>query len=491
MAITKLNVNEIKMKQVSSQFIPHLKGQYIFTSENKTAPEGWQTHNYKEWKLFTSKLPVVDVYDHTNTWIGWCIGSPIVDGIFEPENIYLKKPENTYDPYSDFYDRAAGKWILLLVAAPTPAVYLDAYSSLPAVYGTKEKTLAATPTLIGTDEDWDEQLMAEIGYPQKVHWLPSGLTFKKNVRRLQANHTIHIETWQKSRHWPTPHTDLSINPDTDQAVVRVKNNIQNTISAVAQKYPLCLTLTGGMDSRVVLACARDHAKNAKIITFAKEKEETLDMLLASRLANQLKLDYTYLPIKKATEDELTRWQYVTGRSVAGGIWIIHKTLTQVDPTRVLMSGQSGEVHRGNYWRPGDTATSKISAEEILKRCKFPPHPVLVQATEEWLASLQQFNTFVMLDMVHIEQRMACWGAIQHFGNETSALEISPLGSRLVFTNMMRLPHKYRKLQRMPHDICKLAWPELLQLPFNEYPGIRGFFRSRYKKVKKMVKRMIN
>ncbi len=97
----------------------------------------------------------------------------------------------------------------------------------------------------------------------------------------------------------------------------------------------------------------------------------------------------------------------------------------------------------------------------------------------------------MLDLIHIEQRMSCWGALQSYGNFTSAFEISPLSSRLIFQNMMRLPHKYRKKQQLPYDICKYVWPELLKQPFNEYPGIYGYFHSKYKKAKKMIKRMVN
>ncbi len=176
--------------------------------------------------------------------------------------------------------------------------------------------------------------------------------------------------------------------------------------------------------------------------------------------------------------------------MAGGIWKISKTLTQLDPKRIMMSGQSGEVHRGNAWRHGDTATSKISAAELLKRYKFPLHPVLVGATEEWLASHKHYNTFVMLDLVHIEQRMSCWGALQAFGNTTSALEISPLSSRLIFQSMMRLPHKYRKKQQLPYDISKKLWPELLKHPFNEFPGVYGYFNSKVKKLKKFVKKYV-
>jgi hypothetical protein len=187
---------------------------------------------------------------------------------------------------------------------------------------------------------------------------------------------------------------------------------------------------------------------------------------------------------------LEEWQKITGRSVAGDIWKIHRTLTQLDSDRVLISGQSGEVHKGNYWRPGDVADSKITATEVLKRCNFQPHPVVLKATEEWLTGLSDVNTFVKLDLVHIEQRLSCWGAIQSFGNLTSKFEIPPSGSRVVFKSMMRLPHHFRLKKQLPYEICKTEWPELLQLPFNEYPGVYGYFRSRARRFKKMVKQMI-
>jgi hypothetical protein len=86
--------------------------------------------------------------------------------------------------------------------------------------------------------------------------------------------------------------------------------------------------------------------------------------------------------------------------------------------------------------------------------------------------------------------MSCWGALAGLGNYYSVCEIPPLSSRLIFQSMMRLPHDYRRKQQLPYDICKEAWPELLKLPFNEYPGLYGYFRSKVRKLKKAVKRVI-
>jgi hypothetical protein len=38
--------------------------------------------------------------------------------------------------------------------------------------------------------------------------------------------------------------------------------------------------------------------------------------------------------------------------------------------------------------------------------------------------------------------------------------------------MLRLPSSYRRGKALGGDIISAAWPELLDLPYNDYPGIR-------------------
>jgi hypothetical protein len=48
------------------QFDPNFfKGQFILTAEQHDFP-GWTLNIYEGWKLFTSHLPVIDVFDMKN-----------------------------------------------------------------------------------------------------------------------------------------------------------------------------------------------------------------------------------------------------------------------------------------------------------------------------------------------------------------------------------------------------------------------------------------
>lgn len=471
----------------TQQFI----GQFILTSENRITPTGWTVYEYGQWRLCTLALPVLSVYDSNTRWLGWCIGHPIIDGHIDPEQVVLHTSANDFDmaAVDDFYQRTSGKWVLLLLQTDYNKIFLDPYGSLATVFSTVEKTVASTPSLLGEGHDWNEELIRALGLPDLDRWLPSGLTAKKNVRRLLANHALKLSDWTISRHWPMPETDLSVDHDIQAAVVKIADKAKTTIAAIHGAYPLCFTVTAGRDSRMLLACAHDYIDEASFFTFAAETE-TPDMQIPALIAAQLHLHHRFIQPVKAAPEELEQWLTLTGLSVAGKIWQIHKTIEQLDSKRVLLPGTSGEVHKGVYWKSHDRAETKITAPDVLTRCKLPHHPALLQATEAWLAELQFLNAFGVLDLVHIEQRLGCWAAPQHYGNTTSAFEIATFNSRPVFHTMMRLPHSYRRKRQLAVDICQYAWPELLRFPFNEYTGVKGYFSSNVKRVKKFLKEMV-
>ena len=49
---------------------------------------------------------------------------------------------------------------------------------------------------------------------------------------------------------------------------------------------------------------------------------------------------------------------------------------------------------------------------------------------------------------------------------------------------MKLPYEYRMRQQLPIDICQNYWPELLELPFNEFTGFKNYLHKTKKYIKK-------
>lgn len=446
------------------------RGQFVLARHAARVPAGWTTTAAHGWTLGTMDLPVTPVVDPANNPLGWCLGYPVFEGTLLPARIVIDPRQG--DGLDDFYLRAASRYLLVLFHGEMPRVYLDAHGSLSAVYSPQAQTVASTTTLI--DAGWDEELIEQLEFPQRqTAWLPGGLTFKRGVHRLQANHALHTGDWTARRHWPGPGT-LDVDDDTDAGVNAVVQAGREAIAAIAAVHPLHLSLTAGRDSRMLLACARPFLDRIEFFTFVDPgmANKNTDAHTARRLAGAHRLNARTLVTERAGPDKLRRWQHVTGHALSSSIWNLHPTLRKLDSTRVVLPGMAGEVGRAFYWKAEDTPEAKLNPEDVLGRLAKPKTQRLLLCMEEWLSGLRHLNALQILDLLYVEQRLSCWAGPQHYGNQHSLFEAVPLSSRSAFTAMMRLPYRYRFEQRLATNVCQVAWPELLEWPYNVRTGFK-------------------
>lgn len=453
-------------------------GQFILTKNRDFIPQGWSQVNVGQWYLGVLGLPVLDVETTSEHRIGWCVGYPITGEQKSECIITLRSLErNRIDMLAieNFYEHTGGKYILILLTRDEQSLFLDPYGSLAAVFSTTEPVIASTPTLL-PEHEWNEELIKALKMPKSGLWFPSGLTPKKGVRRLLPNHCLNLDNWSVHRHWPTSKADVTVEHDEDAAernVDTIASSIKSSIGIVAAHYPLQLSLTAGRDSRMLLACTRDALQCASFFTFA-EKNETVDTHIALRLATRFNLNHVFIPVQDASEAEMRHWLYLTGHSVSGAIWKMHKSLQGLDRNRVLLPGMGGEVGRSFYWRQSDEEDTVLSPKDLLERCGLPQDGEILLETSSWLSELSSFNALSILDLFYIEQRLGCWAAPQHYGNIVSLFEFSPFNHRKIFRSMMKLPYEYRRRQELAQDICLDSWSDLLMLPFNEFTGIKKY-----------------
>ena len=90
-----------------------------------------------------------------------------------------------------------------------------------------------------------------------------------------------------------------------------------------------------------------------------------------------------------------------------------------------------------------------------------------------LTELPDLPYSTVLELAYVEQRLSCWAGPGHYGNRTSRFELSPFASRRLFSRMLSLPLDYRNAEQLTSDVFPQAWPELLDLPFDEFTGPRG------------------
>jgi hypothetical protein len=448
-------------------------GQFVLSEDLLLLPAGWTRHTLAGWWLATNELPVLAVVDRSGRPRGWAVGHVIDDGVLSSGPIRLDTDERRrmdWAAIDALYERLAGRFLLVLLPEDEPTVMLDAYGSLAAVHSESQRTVASVPTLLGGDVD--RGLAEATGFPSRCTWLPFGLTLTLGVRRLAADHSLDLRTWRTQRRWIPPVPEAGV--DTEEAAEEILTGLRRTMDAVARAHPLTLSLTGGRDSRVLLAAARESLDDTSFFTFGAG---TVDEHLARRLAARFRLRHTVLVTEETASDRLDGWLAVTGHAVGGELWRVHESLRLLDPRRVLLPGTAGEVGRAHTYRPGDPEEGPVTAETLLQRLRLPALTPFLDGASAWLAALPELPFSTTLELGYIEQRLSCWAGPGHYGNRTSLFELSPYASRPLFRRMLSLPLEYRRREQLASDIFRIAWPELTALPFNRFSGLPGSARA--------------
>ena len=463
-----MRIAENYFRQIQNDY-SSFPGQFIISLQSADAPAGWVQRKIGDWFLASHGLPLHDICDRENNLIGICLGFP-------------HGQDAPWAGIDEFYLRTQGKWLLIL---EEKTIYHDPSGSLSVVYS--DRAIASSPTLLQPEPDWDIERISAVQFPEVDSWFPFGLTSRRGIRRLLPNHCFDLQTWKVKRHWPTSSTDLSRENDPLPLVENIVTNLRKAINDVP--HPLTLSLTAGRDSRMLLACSRDRAIDIDFYTFDYGRS-SVDVEVARRLAKRLHLSHRLLPVRTASNDELVAWLYRTGHSVSGPIWQIHKTLDAYYPQNVLLPGMAGEVGRAYYWRSKDQPTRPLEVDDVLSRCKLPRLEMFRAEARNYLDGLRHLDTFVVLDLIYIEQRLGCWASPSYLGNIRSKYEFTPFSQRRIFTDMMKLPTEYRRHQKLAKDVCRMAWPGLETIPFNECSGGRWLLQRLKSRAKQTIKYLI-
>ncbi len=458
-----------------------LVGQFILCQAENYIPENWHIRRSGSWWLGCHPdLPVIEILASDSSSIGWLLGYPIDrNGLLLNKSLEMSvspKDSSAASQLESSLYAFGGRFLAIFLTNNISRVYLDPLGSLATVFCAKQQIVASSTALIPYSEDCKDnyELINTLDIPNKDNWYPFGLTPRHSVERLLPNHFLDLNNWQSTRHWPID--EITITQDVERSIYEIASIVKKNIAALVENYPLYMSLTAGRDSRMLLACAREHLQNIGFFTIRiPDKGGRLDCEVASQMAKRYGLNHRILEFEEATETELNEWLYRTGNCVAGRSWRNVRTLKQLDPQRAFLLGLGGEVGRSFYWRASDTESTPIAPNELLQMIHLPVTPDFQEQANQWLKNLGILNTFTVLDFLHIEQRLGCWAGPLQYGHITSAFRIYPLCHRKIIELMLSLPPDYKRSQMLAHDLIKSLYSELLMFPFNEPIGIKRYF----------------
>lgn len=386
---------------------------------------------------------------------------------------------------TEIYPLLGSYLVILSIDGCEPRIYLDGLGSLSVVFDPQAGMAGGTAA----------DLMDDIAYQQRFDrplyealeikrdgWFPAGLTAHRGLERLMPNHYLDCGSWTAHRHNSYARAELH-----EQPVETSLDDIQAALAAMvsgilASERDVSVGLTGGGDSRMVLAGIRGYANRVEFYTVGPPVGSTslfFDLDRAREFSSRFGLDHRLLPFQNATEAQMREWDRRVGDCVITGNQKLHPSVNPLED-RITLGGLGGEVGRCFLWR--DMARMpNIDAVTIVDLLKLPRVPELVRRVEAWLDDLPAQRPHHILDLAYTELRMGCWSSPQSYANPREVI-LPALGSYSVIEAMLTLPPEFRQGDGLVKSFIERFWPELLGLPINRY----GDFRDSMVLVKKLM-----
>jgi len=439
-----------------------LKGQFILAKSADFDRGTWNMFRKDSWALFFHpSLPVADALTKDGKHIGWVLGYPvdmIKSKLCSEKIIFDVNFENitTENIESQLYG-FGGRFVGIFLTDKFSRLYLDPAGSLSVVYDLENPLIASAPALLDKGNNkHSRELLKDL---DRVRFrtgtpYPCGLTPLKNIKMILPNHFLDLRHWKIRRHWPKAEIKkegifINRRPKLEEAI----SLIRSVISAAFIPNSPQIALSGGRDSRILLACSRGMHEKISFCTYPRGKD-SVDSKITAALAELFDLK--------------------------------HETNLLCDAEKVILLGFGGEVSRGYYWKKGDKKKEPPTVKDLLERINYPDkNRYIRKEMQNWLSEISGFSPLFIVELMYIEQRLGCcMGPVMYDYDQKSKFSLYPMNNRRLFELMLGFPSQYKRKCRLTDDICATAWPELLDVPCNaaHFVGIskyRKFLRQLY------------
>lgn len=450
-------------------------------------PEGWPceaalNHSLEltgVWIHYDGLATEHRLYDGDRKLIGAFIGvlidpqaSEVVNGSVDLE--IAVDDEEFVRLLEDRIYRFSGCWILILAIPGLRRIYLDPCGSLSVVYSAEKALAGSTAGVLLSDQEYvshyQRDLHKRLGVAQSG-WFPGGMTAHRGVRRVLANHYLDLETWLLHRHWPLhDFTEMPLN----QGAAQIAKLIKASVEALYKDGPTVLAITGGKDSRLLLAACRDCLPGIDLATIGLPGSER-DVHIARKLAGiDPTMHHQVLKPIRASGEERTRWLYNASHCLGGVNQFYSPSLAPLTGYKYFLSGAAGEIGRAFLWRASDAADSRIEARELIARLGLRFNLELEDDLVAWLKGVRDLDFFTVLDLAYLELRVSSWAFAQSYAyvGKGYMTQITPFNNRELIAILCSLHPDHRRSEAYIQEGIQTLWPALLGVPFNRYGGLK-------------------
>lgn len=360
----------------------------------------------------------------------------------------------------------AGRWTLLLITDQL-TVLPDAMGSQPVFWaeGQAQVALGSTDTLVGLAlqlpvDPAGQQLIAEARRLRRtgVSYLPGQVSHILGVRQVVPNCLLTVDlvarpSVQHTRFWPL--TDRVEEADLAAVHEEFRDRLQRQLRLLPALGPTAWSLTGGLDSRVLLAhLDLPPAPGTFGFTYFNPRDGVTspgaarDVFVANEVASRIGMRHRVLRWRRAGDDtDFGRLHRATHPVAMVSHGAAHAMWADLPHDIYEIPGLGGEIGttfgRVRYQGPlGPEKAATMWLGSTVARL-----PGLVPIFEDYLEHAQmdtgRLRGYADEDIFYWEHRMGRWGWTKFLAGDLSHRVLPPFNDRRLLEVMLRLPLEQR------------------------------------------------
>ncbi|MBP2409040.1 hypothetical protein [Brachybacterium fresconis] len=357
-------------------------------------------------------------------------------------------------------DSLAGRFAIFILRGRDGAVVHDPLGSQAVFYRLGPSPIVASHSSLIADCDSlspspdIKRFMASDEYRSKVtRFLPGDLSAYSEIVHLIPNNELDLRSGATSRYWPRE----AIRASSFEDLIEVWDEYFAAYAKfLSGRYNPVIGLTGGVDSRAIIATLHSLGVRAKYITWDKMPAEEAARIpvLADYLGGEH--EWVHMSMRPSTpEANEIREAARNATGLTRGTPLLPAQIAPLLEKRSLfVKGLGGEVMRGPFNsrvkahlpQEPESLAYALYAGEVRKTASKAYEVATRSAIRSYLAR-GNYDTNLFDadfgDLVYWEQRMGTWTAVQHAEFSVVLASHSAMNSRKLFAAAWGLPDDER------------------------------------------------
>jgi hypothetical protein len=318
-------------------------------------------------------------------------------------------------------------------------------------------------------------------------YIPSGQTLFEGIQQIMPGQILRIDHYTGQ----VDHLFVNVFPPVEQSQMEMpdareqfhtlfRQSIEKRVAHLSSTEPILLPLSGGYDSRLILAFLLEIVPANRILSYTFGQQGTYDFKIGKKIAKKFGIrhlefplsihDYSQQDLKNACIDCNGQIAYTLEAPVS----IFDKILQQGN---VILSGNLGNEVMGDRSHPAENAALTDREEIFLLESICKDRSIIDQVLDNKIINDSFYfhnderSTLTLTDRWIYINPNTKYTNYCVYKKRTHIDYISPFADFHVFNFMYSLPAKWRDYCVFYFDFFQNWYPEFASLPTTEYRGV--------------------